>query len=272
MIRFAANLSMLFTELPFLDRIQAAATAGFQAVECQFPYLHEASAIRDALASAGVPMVLHNIPAGDWAAGERGIACHPKRINEFRAGVLKAIQYAQVLDVPKLNCLAGLTPSDASPADIRATFVANLRFAAQALQDAGLKLVVEPINPLDVPGFWLNRVSETLQLLAEAGHANAYVQLDVFHAHRMGDDAATLLLQHAPKVGHVQIADTPQRHEPGTGDVPWARVWDALHRSGYSGWVGCEYNPKAGTVAGLGWRHGAVAVGVAAPSGPPLRS
>jgi hydroxypyruvate isomerase len=265
MIRFAANLSMLFTELPFLERIQAAATAGFRSVECQFPYVCEAADVRDALTSAGVPMVLHNIPAGDWAAGERGIACHPKRVNEFRAGVVQAIQYAKLLGVPKLNCLAGLTPSDASPAEIRATFVANVRYAAQALQDAGLMLVVEPINPLDVPGFWLNRVSETLSLLAEARHPNAFVQLDVFHAHRMGDDAATLLVQHADHVGHVQIADSPKRHEPGTGDVPWARVWDALHRSGYDGWVGCEYNPMAGTVPGLGWMRGPVVAGVSAP-------
>ncbi len=253
MPRFAANLSMLFTEVPFLERFERAAAAGFRAVEFLFPYAWPAARIREQLDRHGLQLVLHNLPAGDWEAGERGIACLPERVDEFRAGVATALQYAAVLGVGQLNCLAGKAPAGVDPARLRATLVDNLRFAAAALDKAGLKLLVEPINTFDIPGFLVHRTQQALELLDEVGAANAFVQYDIYHAQRMEGELAATLQRHLARIAHVQLADNPGRNEPGTGEINYPFLFAHLDRLGYQGWIGCEYRPAAGTEAGLGW-------------------
>lgn len=253
MPRFAANLSMMFTEVPLLERFERAARAGFQAVEVQFPYEAPVAEVAARLRGAGLPMVLHNLPAGDAAKGERGIACDPSRVEEFRQGVVRAIEYATTLDVPRLNCLAGIPPADVDEATRRRTLVANLRHAAAALKAVGKALVIEPINTYDVPGFWLNRTEQAIAILDEVGADNAFVQYDLYHAQRMEGELCGTLTRRLDRIGHVQIADNPGRHEPGTGEVNWAHVLGHLDRIGYSGWVGCEYKPAGRTEDGLGW-------------------
>jgi hydroxypyruvate isomerase len=253
MPRFAANLSMLFTEVPMLERFERAARAGFQAVEVQFPYEAPAQEVAARLKAAGVPMVLHNLPGGNWAAGERGIACHPDRVDEFRAGVQRALEYAQALDVPTLNCLAGIAPAGVDDALLRHTFVDNVRHAAAALKAAGRRLVIEPINRYDVPGFWLHRTDQALSVLDEVGSDNAFVQYDLYHAQRTEGELCGTLSRHLAHIGHIQIADNPGRNEPGTGEIHWPHVFAHLDRIGYAGWVGCEYKPAGVTEDGLGW-------------------
>ena len=255
MPRFAANLTMLFTELPFLDRFERAAGTGFTAVEFLFPYAHSAEAIRQQLDQHGLTLVLHNLPAGDWDAGERGIACHPDRVDEFRLGVEMGVRYAQALGVGQLNCLAGKAPAGVAADTLRATFVDNLRYAAAALKQAGLRLLIEPINSFDIPGFYLNRTAQALDILDEVGADNAFVQYDIYHAQRMEGELAGTLQKHLDRIGHVQLADNPGRNEPGTGEINYRFVFDHLDRIGYSGWVGCEYKPATTTEAGLGWRQ-----------------
>jgi len=253
MPRFAANLSLLFTEHDFLDRFAAAAAAGFKAVECQFPYDWPVEQVVEATRAAGLPMVLHNLPAGDWGAGERGIACHPERVEEFRAGVHKALSYARALDCPQLNCLAGIAPAQTDPEVIRSTFIDNLRYAADALAAEGRRLLVEPINTFDIPGFYLNRCAQALELIEAVGADNLLIQFDLYHAQRMEGELAGTLSRHLERVGHIQIADNPGRHEPGTGEINFPFLFAHLDAIGYRGWVGCEYLPAAGTVEGLGW-------------------
>jgi hydroxypyruvate isomerase len=253
MPRFAANLSMLFTEVPLLERFERAARAGFSSVEVQFPYEASAQAIRERLQANRLSMVLHNLPGGDWAAGDRGIACNPARVAEFRAGVPKAIAYATTLGVPQLNCLAGKPGDDTSNAVARATLVDNLRFAASALKDAGLKLLVEPINNFDVPGFWLNNTELAISVLDEVGADNAFVQYDIYHAQRYEGELAGTLSKHLARIGHIQVADNPGRNEPGTGEINYSFLFQHLDRIGYRGYVGCEYKPATTTEAGLGW-------------------
>lgn len=253
MPRFAANLTMLFTELPFLDRFDAAARAGFQAVEFLFPYAFEANDIKARLDANGLQLVLHNLPAGDWDAGERGIACHPDRVEEFRAGVERAIAYAQTLGVKQLNCLVGKAPAGVPDGVLRETLVANLRHAASRLKAAGLRLLVEPINNYDIPGFYLSRTQQALDLLDEVGADNAFVQYDIYHAQRTEGELAATLQKHLARIGHVQLADNPGRNEPGTGEINYAFLFRHLDRIGYDGWVGCEYKPASTTEAGLGW-------------------
>ncbi len=259
MPKFAANLSMLFTEQPFLDRFEAAAKAGFAAVEFLFPYAFSAADIKQRLDGNGLTLVLHNLPAGNWEAGERGIACLPDRVDEFRAGVATAIEYATVLGVPQLNCLAGKAPAGVDEALLRQTFVANLKFAAAALKQAGLKLLIEPINGYDIPGFYLNRTAQALAILDEvasdAETDNAYVQYDIYHAQRMEGELAATLQKHLARIGHIQLADNPGRNEPGTGEINYAFLFGHLERIGYTGWIGCEYKPATTTEAGLGWRQ-----------------
>ncbi len=253
MPRFAANLTMLFTELPFLDRFDAAARAGFQAVEFLFPYAFEANDIKARLDANGLQLVLHNLPAGDWDAGERGIACHPDRVEEFRAGVERAIAYAQTLGVKQLNCLVGKAPAGVPDSVLRETLVANLRHAAARLKAAGLRLLVEPINNYDIPGFYLSRTQQALDLLDEVGADNAFVQYDIYHAQRTEGELAATLQKHLARIGHVQLADNPGRNEPGTGEINYAFLFRHLDRIGYDGLVGCEYKPASTTEAGLGW-------------------
>jgi hydroxypyruvate isomerase len=254
MPRFAANLSMLFTEVPFLDRFERAARAGFQAVEFLFPYAHTPEELRAQIDAHHLQIVLHNLPAGDWEAGERGIACHPDRIAEFRAGVARAITYAKALGVPQLNCLAGKAPAGVDATVLHHTLVENLRFAATELKAAGLRLLVEPINPFDIPGFYLTRTDQALDILDEVGASNAFVQYDIYHAQRTEGELAATLQKHLPRIGHVQVADNPGRHEPGTGEINYPYLFAHLDRIGYDGWVGCEYKPARTTEIGLGWR------------------
>ena len=253
MPRFAANLTMLFTEHPFLDRFERAASAGFTAVEFLFPYAFEAVDIKQRLTDHGLTLVLHNLPAGDWDAGERGIACHPDRVAEFRDGVGRAIDYARVLGVPQLNCLAGKTPHGFADEAVRDTLVNNLRYAAAALSDAGLKLLIEPINTFDIPGFFLNRTAQALALIDEVGSDNLYVQYDIYHAQRMEGELIATMQKNLARIAHIQLADNPGRNEPGTGEINYVQVFAAIDRMGYAGWVGCEYKPATTTEAGLGW-------------------
>ncbi len=259
MPRFAANLTMLFTEQPFLDRFAAAAGAGFEAVEFLFPYAYSAADIRARLDEHRLRLVLHNLPAGNWEAGERGIACHPDRVEEFRAGVTQGVSYATALGVGQLNCLAGKAPAGVPDAVLRATFIDNLRYAAAQLKAAGLKLLIEPINTFDIPGFYLNRTQQAVDLLDEVGADNAFVQYDLYHAQRTEGELAGTLRRHLTRMGHVQLADNPGRNEPGTGEMNYRYLFAELDRLGYGGWVGCEYKPATTTEAGLGWRQALVA-------------
>jgi len=253
MPKFAANLTMLFNEVPFLDRFELAAKAGFRAVEFLFPYAFEAQALRSRLVDNGLELVLHNLPAGDWEAGERGIACHPDRVAEFRAGVMRAIDYAQALGVGQLNCLAGKAPAGIDEATLRRTFVENLRHAAAALKKEGLKLLIEPINTFDIPGFYLNRTAQAAALLDEVDADNAFIQYDIYHAQRMEGELAATFDRYQARIAHVQLADNPGRHEPGTGEINYDFLFAHLDARGYAGWIGCEYKPATTTAAGLGW-------------------
>ena len=253
MPRFAANLSMLFTEVPLLDRFERAARAGFSSVEVQFPYEAPAAVMAARLQAHGLKMVLHNLPGGDFAAGDRGIACDPARVAEFRAGVAQAISYATTLGVPQLNCLSGKAPPGVDTAVLRQTLVGNVRYAAAELKRAGLKLLLEPINNHDVPGFWLNHTALAISVLDEAGADNAFVQYDVYHAQRYEGELANTLSKHLARIGHIQVADTPGRHEPGTGEINYGFLFGHLTRIGYTGFIGCEYKPATSTEAGLGW-------------------
>lgn len=255
MPRFAANLTMLFTEVPFLERFERAASAGFTAVEFLFPYAWPAELIKAQLHQHGLTLVLHNLPAGDWDAGDRGMACDPARVAEFRAGVPQAIAYARVLGVAQLNCLAGKAPAGVAEAVLRQTLVDNLRFAAAELKKAGLRLLMEPINTFDIPGFYVNRSAQALAILDEVGADNAFVQYDIYHAQRMEGELAATLQQHLARIGHIQLADNPGRHEPGTGEINYRYLFARLDELGYTGWIGCEYKPLTTTLAGLGWRQ-----------------
>ena len=258
MPRLAANLSTLFNEVPLLDRFAAAANAGFAAVELQFPYEYAADELRARLRASGLALVLHNLPPGDWSKGERGIACHPDRVDEFRAGVERAIEYATALACPRLNCLAGIAPAGVPAEMQRATLVANLRFAAAKLKDAGIRLLIEAINVHDVPGFTLNRSRQALELIDEVGSDNLYFQYDIYHMQRMEGELAHTIRANLAKIAHVQLADNPGRNEPGTGEINYRFLFGWLDAIGYDGWVGCEYRPKTTTEDGLDWRaaHG----------------
>ncbi|AXY43972.1 hydroxypyruvate isomerase [Halomonas sp. JS92-SW72] len=253
MPKFAANLSMLFTEVEFLDRFAAAARAGFQGVEYLFPYDYPAEEIKQRLDVNGLTQVLFNLPAGDWAAGERGIACHPDRVEEFREGVERAIAYARVLGNTQVNCLAGIQPEGVSDEEARATLVGNLRFAAEKLAAAGILLIAEPINTRDIPGFFLNRTEQALAIFDEAGSHNLKLQYDIYHMQIMEGDLAPTMEKHLARIAHVQIADNPGRHEPGTGEIHYPFLFAHLDRLGYDGWISAEYKPAGRTEEGLGW-------------------
>ena len=253
MPRFAANLTMLFNEVDFLDRFAAAASAGFKGVEYLFPYAYPKDELAERLRAHDLVQALHNLPCGDWDAGDRGIACHPDRTGEFQDGVGQAIDYAAALGCTRLNCLAGIAPAGAAPDRLRETFVANLRFAAAALAEAAITLVTEPINTRDIPGFYLCRSDQALAIIDEVGAPNLALQYDVYHMQIMEGDLAPTIERHLDRIAHVQIADTPGRHEPGTGEINYPFLFDHLDRLGYEGWIGCEYKPAAGTTDGLGW-------------------
>ena len=258
MPKFAANLTMLFNELPFLDRFEAAAKADFKAVEFLFPYAWPAQEIKQRLDAHGLTLVLHNLPAGNWEAGERGIACHPDRVDEFRTGVGTAISYAKALGVSQLNCLAGKAPAGVSESVLNETLVSNLRFAAAELKQAGLRLLIEPINTFDIPGFYLTGTAQAVALLDAVGADNAFVQYDIYHAQRMEGELAATMQKQLGRIGHIQLADNPGRNEPGTGEINYPFLFAHLDRIGYDGWIGCEYKPATTTQAGLGWRQALV--------------
>ncbi len=253
MPKFAANLSMLFTELPFLERFAAARAAGFDAVEYLFPYAFDKQELAQALKIHGLQQVLHNLPPGNWDAGERGIACHPDRVTEFQAGVLQGISYASALACPQLNCLAGKLPPGVSREAATATFVANLRFAAGELKAAGLRLLMEPINHFDIPGFFLTTTAQAVAIQDAVGGDNLFIQYDIYHAQRMEGELAGTMQKHLARIGHMQLADNPGRNEPGSGEINYAFLFKHLDAIGYQGWVGCEYKPATSTSAGLGW-------------------
>jgi len=253
MTRLAANLTMLFNEVDFLDRFGHAARAGFRGVEFLFPYAYRAEDIADRLDSWRLRLVLHNLPAGDWAGGERGIACHPGREAEFQDGVGKAIDYAKALGARQLNCLAGIVPQDVAPDAARATLVANLKFAAGALQREGIDLLIEPINTFDIPGFFLHGTRQALDIIDETGADNLFLQYDIYHMQRMEGELAATIKANLARIRHIQLADNPGRFEPGTGEINYRYLLGMLDDIGYAGWVGCEYKPQAGTAEGLGW-------------------
>ena len=253
MPRFSANLSLLFTERPLVERFAAARDAGFDAVEIQFPDAELAERLGECLRESGLPLVLHNLPAGDWAAGERGLAALPGREAEFRDGVARAIDTAGALGCPQLNCLAGLLPAGRERARVLDILCENLAFAADALGRAGLRLLIEPINDRDVPGFLLNRLDEAAAVIDMVGADNLFLQADLYHMARMGEDLPESLARHTSRIAHVQIADAPGRHEPGTGHLDFPALLTELERLGYDGFVGCEYIPAAVTETGLGW-------------------
>jgi hydroxypyruvate isomerase len=253
MPKFAANLSMLFTEHDFLDRFGAAAAAGFAGVEYLFPYPYPKDALVEQLGRHGLVQVLHNLPAGDWAAGERGIACLPGRIGEFQDGVGQAIDYATALGCRQINCLAGIAPAGVPEAKVRETFIGNLRFAAKALAAHGIALLIEPVNTRDIPGFYLNRTAQALAIIDEVGADNLFLQYDVYHMQIMEGDLVPTIRKHLPRIRHIQIADTPGRHEPGSGEINFPYVLAAIDAASYNGWIGCEYKPAGRTEAGLSW-------------------
>ena len=255
MPKLAANLTMLYNEVDFLDRFEAAAKSGFAGVEYLFPYAFPKEQVAERLARHRLTQVLHNLPAGDWPAGERGIACHPKRVGEFQDGVARAIEYAQALRCTQLNCLSGIAPQGVDLHDVRATFVANLRFASDKLGAAGIKLLTEPINTFDIPGFFLSGTRQALDIIRDVGSSNLFLQYDVYHMQRMEGELANTIKAHLPQIAHVQIADNPGRNEPGTGEINYRFLLGFLDSIGYTGWIGCEYKPKGTTVGGLGWRE-----------------
>ncbi len=253
MPRFAANLSFLFTERPFLERFAAARAAGFAAVEFHFPDEYDRAALAEVVLTSGLEVVLFNLPAGDWAAGERGIACHPRRIAEFQDGVGQAIDYARLLGCGRLNCLAGIAPEDVAQDKARETLVENLRFAAAVTARAGIELVLEPLNTRDTPGFFVATPHAALELIGAVGSGNLRLQYDIYHAQVMAGDLANTLREHLPQIGHVQLADNPGRHQPGSGEINFPFLLRHLDRIGYAGWVGCEYKPSGRSEDSFGW-------------------
>ncbi|KAF3997747.1 hydroxypyruvate isomerase [Glaciimonas immobilis] len=258
MTKLAANLTMLFTELPFLDRFGAAAKAGFKGVEFLFPYGFRPEEINDKLQTNNLELVLHNLPAGNWEGGERGIACHPNRVSEFNEGVEEALRYAKVFGLKQVNCLVGIAPAGVSAEELKSTVVSNLKFAADRLQTAGIRLLIEPINTFDIPGFYLNGTHQALDLIKATGSNNIFIQYDIYHMQRMEGELAATIKANLASIKHVQLADNPGRFEPGTGEINYRFLFQFLDELGYEGWIGCEYKPKAGTSEGLGWRkdHG----------------
>lgn len=253
MPKFAANLTMLFTEAPFPERFALARQAGFDLVEYLFPYAFPADLLRAQLQTHGLRQVLFNLPAGDWAGGDRGIAASPGREEEFRTGVPKAIEYARILGVPRLNCLAGKRVPGRSEAEHWQTLLGNISYAADALAPHGIELLVEPINHFDIPGFFLNRTEQAAQLLAEAARPNVRIQYDLYHAQREEGELLGTLRRHLPQIGHIQIADNPGRHQPGTGEINFPFIFRELDAMGYAGSVGLEYLPVPNTASSFGW-------------------
>ena len=248
MPRLAANLTMLFTEYPTLERFERAAMAGFKGVELLFPYVEDAETVRDAAQAAGVDYVLFNLTAGDWAAGDRGLAADPARQQEFLAGIPTAVDYASVIKPSRVNCLVGKADTTGTSEVI----ASNIRAAATALAPLGIMLTVEPVNNIDVAGFALPTTQDALDAIAAADSSNVGLQFDVYHSLRMGEDPVAFIAAYGNSIGHIQIADVPGRHQPGSGSVDWEELFRVIDDSGYSGWVSLEYVPEGPTEEGFG--------------------
>ncbi|TWG83348.1 hydroxypyruvate isomerase [Cupriavidus gilardii J11] len=253
MPRFAANLSMLYNEHGFLDRFAAAASDGFRAVEYLFPYEFPAADLKARLERHGLQQALFNAPPGDWSAGERGIASLPGREDEFRRGINMALDYARVLGNDKVHVMAGLRAAGVDPAAQREVYLRNLDYAARTANAEGVTIVIEPINPRDMPGYFLNRQDEAHAICRETGAPNLKVLFDCYHCQIVEGDLAMTLKRDIGGIAHIQIAGVPARQEPDTGEVHYPYLFDLIDELGYQGWIGCEYRPKAGTTAGLGW-------------------
>ena len=254
-MRFCANLSMMFNEAPFLDRFEAAARAGFKGVEFLFPFEHPAGELRARLQANGLEQVLFNAPPGDWAAGERGTASLPGRQAEFREGVKRALDYAAALGNRLVHCMAGIPGAGVHPATAAAVYAANLTWAGELAQQAGVKIVIEPINHRDMPGFYLNTMQQGADVIEAIGPDRIGLQFDVYHCQVTEGDVTKRMAAHMPVIAHMQIADVPARNEPGTGEIGYAYVFECMEALRYGGWVGCEYRPAGDTLAGLAWRE-----------------
>jgi hydroxypyruvate isomerase len=252
-LKFSANLSFLYPDKPFLERFAAAAADGFPAVEYLGPYADPKEKVAETLQANGLEQALFNTPSGDWAGGERGLGSLPDRVDEFRAGVATAIDYAKALSCPKVNVLAGIAKPGADLAAHEDTLVQNLKYAAPRFADAGIKLVIEPINTRDIPGFFLTTTTQAERILDRVADDNLYIQYDIYHMQVMQGDLVPTYERLKDRIAHIQIADNPGRNEPGTGEINYRFVFAALDRLGYDGYVGCEYKPRAGTSEGLGW-------------------
>jgi hydroxypyruvate isomerase len=253
MPRFAANLTMMFNEVPFPQRFGAAARAGFRAVEFLFPYDYPIETIKAELDEHHLELVLFNMPAGDWSAGDRGLACDPASVSQVRQGVSTAIEYAQALGCSRIHLMAGIRPRGASEGAMYDAYVGNVQYAAAELARHDMTLLLEAINTRDMPGFYLNTSRQAFELIEAVGAPNVRFQYDVYHMQIMEGDLATTLKRHLPQIGHVQVADPPARNEPGTGEINYPFIFDWLDALGYTGWIGCEYRPKSTTADGLGW-------------------
>ena len=253
MLKFSANLTMLFNEVDFLNRFERAARAGFKGVEYLFPYAWQKEELAEKLDKYGLEQVLYNLPAGNWSTGERGVACLPQRVGEFQEGVRLAIEYAKALKCPRLNCLVGIIPEGAPVEKIRQTLVDNLQFAATALEKEGIRLLVEPLNDWDIPGFYLVHTQDALQLFEEVNHTNLWLQYDIYHMQIMEGNLTKTIRDNLERIAHIQLADNPGRHEPGTGEINFTNLFHFVEEAGYDSWLGCEYQPAGVTEDGFGW-------------------
>jgi hydroxypyruvate isomerase len=253
MIRLSANLSTMFPEVPFLDRFEQAAISGFKGVEFWFPYQWELDKITEKLNKHSLEVVLYNLPPGDWEAGDRGIACIPGREDEFHQSLSLGIRYAKALGCQLLHCLAGIAPTGLPAAITHRTLVENLRFAAEATEREGIRLLIEALNSGRFPGFYLNQTRQAVELITEVGSSNLRILYDTFHMQIMEGNLTNTIKDKLPYIGHVQIADNPGRHEPGTGEINFENLLRFIDEAGYSGWIGCEYIPLNDTKEGLGW-------------------
>ncbi len=253
MPRFNANLSMMFNEVDFLERFGAAARAGFKGVEFLFPYAHDKNQLVELVKKNSLEVVLFNMPPGDWNAGDRGLACDPSRKGEFQDLVGKAIDYALALGCRQLHCMAGLKPRGVNEDQMRAAYVANLQFAGKEADRHGMNVLIEAINVRDIPGFYLNTSRQAIDVLHYVGLPNVKFQYDIYHMQIMEGDLAPTIEKHLAQIAHMQLADTPGRHEPGTGEINYEFLFQHIDRIGYQGWIGCEYRPATTTEAGLGW-------------------
>lgn len=253
MPRFSANISMLFKESDFFDRFDRAAAAGFKGVEFLFPYEWDKEELAERLRRNGLELVLHNLPAGDWSAGERGLACLSGREGEFKDGVARAIEYARALNCPRLNCLAGIPPVTQPQQQTVGTLVSNVRYAAEETARHGIRLLVEALNARDVPGYYLNSTRQAVELLKAIDRSNVFIQYDIYHMQVMEGDLTRTISEHLQMIEHIQLADVPGRHEPGTGEINFPNLFKAIDDMGYRGWLGCEYVPSQSTEQSLRW-------------------